>query len=141
MNKTSWYSPDLSTPDGAKAACRTAMWCAIVVACLTTVVALIALSGFKGIPLPVDGSALIDAAIFGGIAFGLSRCSRIAGVAGFALFLLERIYMIAKAGFLMGGGILGIVLAIAFFNGMRGAFAYKKLTEPRAVPLTSPPFS
>ena len=49
--------------------------------------------------------------------------------------------MIAKAGFLMGGGILGIVLALAFFNGMRGTFAYNKLKAPGAVPLTSPPFS
>ena len=141
MSKISWYSPDFNTEDGAKAACRTAMWCAVFVAGITTVVAIIAIAGVKGIPLPIDGSALIDAALFAGIAFGLSRFSRFAGVAGFALFLFERLYMIAKAGFLMGGGILGIVLAIAFFNGMRGSFAYKKLTAPRAVPLTAPPFS
>ncbi|HWZ98868.1 MAG TPA: hypothetical protein VN025_14015 [Candidatus Dormibacteraeota bacterium] len=139
MNKSSWFWPDVSAQDGAKNACRGAMWCAILVAGLTTVVALLALSGVKS--LPIDGSALIDAAIFGGIAFGLSRCSRFAGVAGFALFLFERIYLIAKVGFFMGGGILGIVLLLGFFNGMRGAFAYKKLQMPRAVPLTSPPFS
>ena len=141
MNKNSWFWPDVTTPDGAKGACRAAMWCAVFVAGITTVVALIAIAGIKGIPIPVDGSALLDAAIFGVIAFGLSRCSRIAGVAGFVLFLYERVYMIAKSGFLMGGGILGVVLLIAFFHGMRGAFAYRKLTAPRAVPLTSPPCS
>ena len=141
MNKGSWFWPDLDTEDGAKSACRAAMWCAVFVAGITTIVALIAIAGVKGLPLPIDGSALIDAALFAGIAFGLSRYSRFAGVAGFALFLIERLYMIAKAGFLMGGGILGIVLALAFFNGMRGTFAYNKLKAPGAVPLTSPPFS
>lgn len=141
MNKSNWFWPDVSNVDEAKKACRSAMWCAVFVASLTTIVALIAISGFKGMPLPVDGSALLDAAIFAGIAFGLSRYSRVAGVAGFVLFLFERLYAISKAGFLMGGGILGIVLLLAFLNGMRGAFAYYKLQAQTAVPLTAPPFS
>src|SRR5262245_36894478 len=122
MSNSSWFRPDLNSQEGAKSACRAAMWCAVFVASITAVVAIIAIAGVKGMPLPIDGSALFDAAIFAGIAFGLSRCSRFAAVAGFVLFLFERIYMIAKAGFLMGGGILGVILLIAFFNGMRGAF-------------------
>jgi hypothetical protein len=138
-NNTSWYWPDVSGLDGAKGACRSGMWCAIVVAGITALFALVAIAGVK--LFPIDGSALLDAALFGGIAFGLSRCSRFAGVAGFVLFLIERIYMIAKVGFVPGALIFGVVLLMGFFNGMRGAFAYNKLQTRTAVPLTSPPFS
>ena len=128
MNK-SFYWPDLDTADEAKKACHVAMWCAVFVAAVTTIFAVIAMAGTKIANLPVDGSALFDAALFGGIAFGLYRCSRFAGVAGFALFLIERIYMIAKAGPATGGLFLGIFILLGFLNGMRGAFAYNKLQQ------------
>ena len=86
-NNKSWYWPDVSGLDGAKSACRAGMWCAIIVAGITGLFAFLAIAGVKS--LPVDGSALFDAALFGGIAFGLSRRSRFAGVAGFALFLID----------------------------------------------------
>lgn len=141
MNKSNWFWPDVSNADEAKKACHVAMWCAVFVAVVTTIVALLALSGNKMANMPIDGSALIDAAIFGGIAFGLYRCSRVAGVAGFALFLFERIYMISKAGPTGGGLFMGIFLLLGFLHGMRGALSYHKLKNPPAVPLTSPPFS
>src|SRR5262249_6857821 len=98
MSNTSWLWPDVSGEDEAKKACRAAMWCAIIVAGVTALFSFLAMAGTKMNNVPVDGSALLDAAIFGVIAFGLSRYSRIAGVAGFALFLFERIYMLSKAG-------------------------------------------
>jgi hypothetical protein len=117
------------------------MWCAVMVAGVTTLVSLLAIAGTKVGNLPVDGSALLDGAIFAGIAFGLSRCSRFAGVAGFVLFLFERIYMISKSGPAAGGLFLGVFLLLGFLHGMRGAFAYRKLQANAAIPLTSPPFS
>jgi hypothetical protein len=140
MNKSNWFWPDVSDLEEAKKACRVAMWCAIVVAGVTCLFAGLAMAGTK--LTPVNGSAFLDAAIFAGIAFGLSRYSRIAGVAGFVLFLIERIYMISQTRSAFGGGLfLGIVLLIAFMNGMRGAFAYQKLHTQAGVPLASPPFS
>jgi len=141
MNNSSWFWPDVSNVDEAKKACRAARWCAVIVASVTSLFAFLAIAGAKFGNLPVDGSALFDAALFAGIAFGLSRFSRFAGVAGFALFLFERIYMIAKGGPGAGGLFLGVFLLLGFFNGMRGAFAYHKSQENVAVPLTSPPFS
>ncbi|HLZ13468.1 MAG TPA: hypothetical protein VKP58_12850 [Candidatus Acidoferrum sp.] len=141
MNNSSWYWPDVTNVDEAKKACRVAMWCAIFVASVTTIFAVLALSGAKPANLPIDGSALFDAALFAGIAFGLSRFSRFAGVAGFSLFLVERIYMIAKSGPAGGGLFLGIFILLGFLHGMRGAFAYHKSQSTAAVPLTSPPFS
>lgn len=145
MTSNSWYQPDLSTVDGAKSACKTAMWCAVVVASVTALFSILAMAGTKLGNAPIDGTALFDAALFGAIAFGLSRFSRFAGVAGFALFLLEKIYMVTKGGFAAGGIFLGIFLLIGFFNGLRGAFAYHKLhtqMQPQPLgPVAAPPFS
>lgn len=141
MNKSNWFWPDVSNLDEAKKACRSAMWCAILVAGVTTLFSFLAIAGTKMNNVPVDGSALIDAALFAGIAYGLYRCSRFAGVAGFVLFLFERIYMISKGGPAASGLFLGIVLLLGFLNGMRGAFSYYKLQTQSAVPLTAPPFS
>src|SRR5215467_10126316 len=127
MTNSSWYWPDLSTAEGAKAACKTAMWCAIVVASVTALFSILAMAGTKLGNAPIDGSALFDAALFSGIAFGLSRCSRFSGVAGFFLLFLEKIYMIAKGGPAAGGLFFGVFLLLGFLNGMRGSFAYHKL--------------
>lgn len=141
MNKSNWFWPDVSNPQEAKKACQVAMWCAIFVAGVTALFSFLAMAGTKMNNIPVDGSALIDAALFGAIAFGLSRCSRVAGVAGFVLFLFERIYMISKAGPAAGGLFLGVFLLLGFLHGMRGALSYHKLQTHTAVPLSSPPFS
>jgi succinate dehydrogenase hydrophobic anchor subunit len=141
MNKSNWFWPDVSNLEEAKKACRVAMWCAIVVAGVTTLFSVLAISGAKMKGIPVDGSALIDAALFAGIAFGLSRYSRFAGVAGFVLFLFERIYMMAKSASPFSGLIFGVFLLLGFLHGMRGAFAYHKQQTQTAVPLTSPPFA
>ena len=76
MNKSNWFWPDVSNLEEAKKACQVAMWCAILVAGVTSLFAGLAMAGTKlG---PVNGSAFVDAALFAGIAFGLSRCSRFA---------------------------------------------------------------
>jgi hypothetical protein len=140
-SSSSWFWPNVGNIEEAKKACRVAMWCAVMVAGVTTLFSLLAIAGTKVGNLPVDGSALFDAAIFAAIAFGLSRFSRFAGVAGFVLFLFERIYMISKSGPAAGGLFLGVFLLLGFLHGMRGAFAYQKLQANVAIPLTSPPFS
>lgn len=140
MNNSNWFWPDVSNLEEAKKACKVAMWCAILVAGVTSLFAGLAMAGTKlG---PVNGSAFVDAALFAGIAFGLSRYSRFAGAAGFVLFLIERIYMIAQTHSVVGGGLfLGIFLLIGFLNGMRGAFAYHKLNSPASASAQAVPFS
>jgi len=135
MNSGSWYWPDVSDLDGAKDATKYGMWCAILVATVTALLSVLSLFGFS--IMHISWSALLDAAIFGVIAFGLSRHSRIAAVAGFALFLGEKIYTAYVVGSILGIGVLGIIILFGFFNGMRGAFAYQKLLAampPQAAP-------
>jgi len=120
-----WYWPDVSDLDGAKLAVRNGMWYAVFVAGVTALFAFLALAGVKFMGIKAD--ALLDAALFAGIAYGLSRYSRIAAVAGFALFVLEKIYMLVTTGKVMSVGILGVIIALGFLNAVRGAFAYAKL--------------
>jgi len=126
MNNGSWYWPDVSNLDGAKAAARGGMWCAIIVASITALVVLI-VTLFKVSILGVNAAALLDALLFAGIAYGLSRYSRLAAVAGFSLFVLEKIYMLVTTGNILSVGVLGIIIGLGFFNSIRGTFAYCNL--------------
>jgi len=139
MNSGSWYWPDVDNLEGAEDACRLAMWCAMLVSGVTALLAFLALNGIR--ILPISGSALVDAAIFAAVAYGLSRHSRFAAVAGFVLFLIERIYMVIQTGTIFGAGVLGIVFLIGFLNGMRGAFAYHKLKSQPATPAGASPLT
>ena len=136
MNSGSWYWPDVSDLDGAKDATRLAMWCAILVAGAT---GLFVVFSFLGIKLmDVRPAALFDAGLFAAVAYGLSRYSRFAAVAGFLLFLAEKIYAVVTTGSILGAGVLGVIILFGFLNGVRGAFAYQKLLAA-AHPDTLPP--
>jgi hypothetical protein len=133
MNNSSWYWPDVSDIDGAKDATRYGMWCAIAVAVVTAFFSLLALFGvrFMGASL----ASFVDAALFGAIAFGLSKYSRFAAVAGFTLFLIEKIYTFMMTGSILSVGVLGVVMLFGFLNGMRGAFAYQRLAAAASQPV------
>jgi hypothetical protein len=73
----------------------------------------------------IDASAFLDAAIFVAIAFGIKRKSRFAAVAGLSLYVIERIFMLQRAG--AAGIFTGIVFTLLFINAVRGAFAYRRL--------------
>jgi hypothetical protein len=107
-------------------------WAAVFVACITSLVAALALAGTK--LFGIDASAFLDAALFAGIAFGIKRKSRFAAVAGLCLYVTERIYMLKRGG--AGGIVLGIVFTLLFINAVRGAYAYHRLNgEGQARPL------
>jgi len=106
---------------------RHTLWnvCAVVVATVTAFFAMLSLFGTS--VMGISASALLDAAVFGAVAFGLSKYSRFAAVAGFAFFLGEKIYAYIVTGSILGVGVLGIVILFGFLNGIHGAFAYQKL--------------
>jgi len=140
MNSGSWYWPDVSDLDGAKDATRFGMWCALLIASVTALFAVLSLFGIK--LMGITPAALLDAALFGAISFGLSRYSRLAAVAGFLLFLVEKIYAFVTTGSILGVGVLGVIILLGLFNGIRGAFAYQKLlaaVPPQPVPPTAVP--
>jgi len=133
MSKT-WYWEDVNDLSGAEKAMQGGFWAALAVAIITSV--FVALS-FAGVNLfGIGAAALLDAAIFAAIAFGIKRKSRFAAVAGLVLYIVERVYMMQRGG--RGGIIMGIFFTLLFINAVRGAFAYHRLTQ-QASPLNAMP--
>jgi hypothetical protein len=85
----------------------------------------------RNAPDGITSAALVDAVLFGAIAFGIFKHSRFAAVAGFVLYLIEKLYAISQQG-VLAAGVLGVVFLIGFLNAIRGTFAYQKLLAEQA---------
>lgn len=71
--------------------------------------------------------SMLDAVVFGGIAIGIYRRSRICAVAALVLFILEKILQLAESGLgILGIGIAGFFIVL-FLIGIKGTFAFHKL--------------
>jgi hypothetical protein len=125
--KSSAFVADISTADAAKKAAKGGMWAAFFVAGVTTLFAIIAMSGGKEVG-GINGAALIDAAMFAGIGIGIGKLSRVAAVAGLVIYIAERLYMMSVNG--PQGIFLSIALTAIFINSVRGTFAYHRITVP-----------
>jgi hypothetical protein len=73
-----------------------------------------------------DASALVDGVFFAVIAWGLSRKSRTAAVAGLLLYIFERLYMWSTVG--MRNPVVAVLFTLAFVSGVRGTFAWKRIS-------------
>ena len=128
-----WLWPSVDTPAQAARAARRGMWAAVLVAGVTGLAAGLAHSG--GQPVAgVDGSAFVDAALFAAIAWGIHRLSRVAAVAGLALYLAERAYAWSESGTENTNIAFVILLAFCFVTGIRGTFAHHRLAAAADAP-------
>jgi hypothetical protein len=122
--------PPVDTPERARAAVKQAFWAAIFVAGMTTFIVLVNMFVVPTDPrLQTDAFALIDAAMFAVIAYGLYHHSRTAAVAGLAIYLGEQGYALSLQPPRATGLIVASVIMLAFIGGIRGAFALT--SEPR----------
>jgi hypothetical protein len=104
----------------------------VFVAAITALFSVLAIFGVQ-ILSGFSATALFDAAIFGVVAWRIYRMSRAWAVVGLVGFVAERGYALYAHGFTVGAGIIvGVVILFAFINGVRGTFAFHKLS-------TSPP--
>ena len=122
--------PPTATTESARFAVTQAFWAAT--ACAAGVALLVTINQLRPgarPPFPFQFGALLDAAAFAAVAFGLSRRSRVAAVFGLCLYLIEEAYVLTQARPLT----LLIVAAftIAFVNGVRGAFALHRQQRSR----------
>lgn len=72
----------------------------------------------------------LDAGVMAVIAFGLFRLSRVAAVAGLVVFILGRLAM----GLNQRGYVVALIFFVALVNGVRGTFAYHRLTAAMQKP-------
>jgi hypothetical protein len=128
----SWW-PSVETQSGAKEAAHQGAGAAIFVASVTALFSILAMFGIQ-ILAGFSETALFDAAIFGVVAWRVYRMSRAWAVVGLLGFLGERVYSLYARGVSGGAGlVVGIVILFAFINGVRGTFAFHKLSKSPAV--------
>ncbi len=116
--------PQVTDLQSAEDAAKQGVWAAGIVAVVTTSIALISLATGTSV-IGLDGFAILDGVLFGLIAWGIHRKSRVASISGLSLYLLELLSAVAE-GEGVRGGITVIFFVIAFGNSIRGTFAYYK---------------
>lgn len=125
------FWPQFETIDDAKWATRQAAIAAIFCGSVTALFSILSLCGVEWVKKTFQLSALslVDAAIFGLIAFGLMRHSRFAAWSGLIFYLLERVFAWATVPATRTNVILPVIFTFAFIAGVRGANAHRRLSE------------
>jgi uncharacterized membrane protein YfhO len=121
--------PNTLDLESARKACKSAAVGAFIVAGLTAIVAAISLGG-STIIAGINGWAFLDAGIFALLGLFVWRCSRVAAVITLAMFILERVMMMAQNG--IAGFPVALILLYYFIVGVRGAFAYHRMQSETA---------
>jgi hypothetical protein len=123
-----WAWPEIIDEDSARDAAHMAGGWAGVVAGLTTLFAVISIFGGVSV-LGIRAWSLLDAALFGVVAWRVWAGSRAWAVTGLSLYCLEVLYgMVTHP---PGVGILTIIIVLALINGVRGTFGLHKFIEMR----------
>jgi hypothetical protein len=125
-----WWPP-VTYREGAREAARLGAGAAAFVAGVTALFSVLAIFGAQ-IFTGFSPTSLVDAGLFAIVAWRTYRMSRSWAVVGLSLFIVERAYSIYAHGMTaMAGFVVGILLLLAFVNGVRGTFAYHKMvTQP-----------
>ncbi len=131
-----WYWPTIEDESSAEHATKAAVGVSGFIAAVTGLAAVLSIVYHKPI-LGLDGWGLIDAVIFGLIAWRISKVSRTWAVLGLLMYLLEVGYKLATnpSGAL---GILTIIFILTYINAIRGAFAYHRYRKAENNPLAPP---
>ena len=135
-NRFHWFWPSVQTLQSAHKATRQAFWIALVVVVVTAIFSILAIGGVQtGLAASIYSPwSLLDAALFGAIAIGLYRHSRVAAVAGLVLYVLGQVYMLSEGTIPTYGywWIMPLAFTLAFLGGVRGAFSYHRLKRAAA---------
>jgi hypothetical protein len=119
------FWPDVSTIEKAEGVAKGSAGIPLFVGCMTV---LVVLYGYFFSPiLGITLWALIDASIFGLIAYGMFRINRVVSVIGLAFYIWSQVDMLTTQG--AGFGVLAVFFMIYWVNGIRGAFKYHKLKK------------
>jgi len=132
-----WAWPEIMDEASALDASHKAGGWAAFVAGLTVLLAVIAMVT-GSVLLGIGPGALVDAALFGIVAWRVWNGSRPWAVAGLALYLFEILWNLSNH---HGVGILTLVVVLALVNGVRGTFALHNYRAERAKMMQSQPNS
>ncbi|MGB2936893.1 MAG: hypothetical protein WBD05_01640 [Phycisphaerae bacterium] len=126
-NRFRWLWPSVHTLQSAHKATRVAFWFALVVAVVTAVFSVLAI---------YSPWSLLDAALFGAVAIGLYRHSRVAAVACLFLYAYDMVgHCMLPEGAIPPSGYwwaIRLLFTLVFLGGIRGAFSYHRLKRAAA---------
>jgi serine/threonine-protein kinase len=123
--------PGAEIPDKVLKKIRTAWIACLVSAAMTLVMIAVVMNTGQsklGLQGPID---LIDVGFILGMAFGISRKSRVCAVLMLAYFAFSK-YLIIRATGQLGSVWLGLVFLYFYAQGVVGTFEYHKLRKARA---------
>ncbi len=124
-----WYWPQFGNVADAEQASNGGFWAALFCGVVTALFATVSVVTHAS-AMGIGAGAYVDAALFGLIAWRIRRRSKAFAVAGLCLFVLEKIFQYAtQPQFAIVGLALGVVLLMLFINGVRGTFAYHRMSS------------
>jgi hypothetical protein len=128
MSRNSWYWSKIDNVADAIEASNLGFWAAVFVAVVTTIFATVTLVLKKDIA-GINPLAYIDAVLFAIIAWRIRRRSRAFAVIGLCLFVLEKVVQFSTQPQLVSFALfMAVVITLLFINGVRGTFAFHKLS-------------
>ena len=132
-----WYWPQIGNRADAIEASNAGFWAAVFCASVTALFATISIFTHSAV-IGVNAGAYLDAVLFGIVAWRIRSRSKVFAVLGLCLYVVEKIYQYATQPHVAIFGIfMVIVLLLAFISGIRGTFAFHRLSA--ADPLLTAP--
>jgi hypothetical protein len=131
MNSQWW--PSVTYREGARDAARLGAGAAAFVAGVTALFGVLAIFGIEILP-GFSRISLLDSGLFAIVAWRTYKMSRAWAVVGLVMFVAGRVIAFYHSDVTAISGLfVGLLLLLAFWNGVRGTFAYHRLsTQPAA---------
>ena len=127
-----WW-PNIEDQQGAKKAAHEGAGAAVFVMAVTLLFSVLAMFSVQILPGPKFSAwSLGDAGLFAIAAWRIYKMSRAWAVVGLLLFLYERVYAFYVRPTATAGIIVGLIVLLAFVNGVRGTFAHHRLSKVHA---------
>ena len=123
--KSNWWWPEVGTLEQARAEAMGGVAVACIIAAVTSGFALYA--AFQEPVLNITVWSFVDAFLFGAIAIGLWRLSRVAAVAGLLLYLFEQGYQWATIG--PKAPVMAVFFILFLVHAVRGTFSHHNLRK------------
>jgi len=116
------YWPDIADTKTARDAALQGFGAAAFIASVTTIMSVASLIVHHPV-FGIDGYGLIDAALFGVVAWRVYRMSRAWAVVGLVLYSTEITFKLVHGDFRNAGVVLTFFMFVGFIGGVRGTFA------------------
>jgi len=120
--------------DEAKDFSREGFVAALICAGITLALVLLSFAGVSLLP-GFNAFALMDVALFAGLAWGIYRYSRICAVLALALYVAEQANNVMS--FNTYNAVMAVLFIIFFVKSIRGTFAYHRFKAANADPVSS----